>query len=231
MGFDQSSILEVRPPNWGGGTLNLSWTSAAPAGTVFQVYVGRRLAWYGTSRWVALTMPGSRVRIDIGSVGPGEATEDFSDSLPPAPGDRVTLTWLGGSYLDPTGRDDVSGFRIFGSRQPGWGIDETSPLAEIPAYSGGRPIDGYGIGGFGQGGFGRSASSYRWTSTSLGPGSWNFAVVPFDAAGNRGQAMTLAATIASPPRSPGADLDGSRLRCSYDPATRKATLTWRASPS
>lgn len=231
MPFDQSSIVEVRPPFWDGSTLQLSWTSTAPAGTTFQVYVGRRLAWYGASRWVALTMPESRVRIDVGAVGPGEATVDFSASLPASSEDRVTLSWLGGSYLDPTGRDDVRGFRVFGSRRAGWAVDFTEPVAEIPAYPGGSPIDGYGLGGFGQGGFGRSASTYRWTSPALSKGTWTFAVVSFDAAGNEGTPNFLTTEIAAPPRPPKAFPDGSRLRCDYDPATRKATLSWNPSPA
>ena len=231
MPFDQSSIVEVLPPYWDGSTLQLSWRSTAPAGTTFQVYVGRRLAWYGTARWVALTMPDSRVRVDVGAVGPGEATVDFSASLPPAPDDRVTLEWLGGSYLDPTGGDDVRGFRVYGSRRAGWGVDLTEPLAEIAAYPGGTPIDGYGLGGFGQGGFGRSASTYRWTSPALGSGAWTFAVTSFDAAGNEGEPSIMTASIAAPPRPPAASADGSRLRCDYDPATRQATLSWNPSPA
>ncbi|MDG3005496.1 hypothetical protein [Paludisphaera mucosa] len=231
MPFDQSSIIEVRPPTWDGSTLQLSWTSTAPAGTTFQVYVGRKLAWYGTSRWVALTMPTSRVRFDIGAVGSGEATVDFSPSLPHGPSDRVTLSWLGGSFLDPTGGDDVQGFRIFGPRKAGWAVDFSTPLVEISAYPGGVPIDGYGITGFGQGGFGRAASFYQWTSPALATGSWTFAVVPYDAAGNQGAPALQTAWIASPPRPPAAKPDGSRLRCDFDPTTRRATLTWNPSPA
>jgi hypothetical protein len=175
-------------------------------------------------------MPDSRVRIDVGTVGPGEATVDFSATLASSPGDRVTLSWLGGSYLDPSGRDDVQGFLVYGSRRAGWDVDYTDSLVEIPAYPGGRPIDGFGIGGYGQGGYGRAASTYRWTSAALGPGKWTFAVVSFDTAGNQGPRTTMTTTVVAPPRPPAADPDGSRLRCSYDPATRKATLSWNSSP-
>ena len=119
MPFDQSTITEVKPPVWDGSALHLEWTSTAPAGTVFQVYVGRALAWHGTGRWVAIPMPSSRVRIDIGAVGPGEETTDFSAVLPAAPSDRAQLSWLGGSYLDPTGNDDVAGFWVYGEPVPG----------------------------------------------------------------------------------------------------------------
>lgn len=231
MPFDQSTIVDVARPAWDGTTLQLSWTSTAPAGTTFQVYVARRLAWSGTARWVSLTMPDSRVRVDVGVVGAGEGDVDFSASLPGATADRVTLSWLGGSYLDPTGDDDVQGFRVFGSPGPGAAVDYSTPLAEIAAYPRGVPIDGYGVGGFGQGGFGRAASTYSWTSRSLDGGDWTFAVASFDAAGNLGEPTVATTTIAAPPRPPAASPDGSRLRCSYDPATRRATLTWNPSPS
>jgi hypothetical protein len=229
--FDQSTITEVRPPVWDGSALQLEWTSSAPEGTVFQVYAGRVLAWHGTSRWVALPMPESRVRIDVGTVGPGEDAVDFSAVLPPAPGDRAQLSWVGGSYLDPTGNDDVAGFSVYGATAPGGAIDYTKVLAEIPAYPGGLVTDGYGLGGYGQGGFGRAASAYRWTSPSLRAGTWPFAIVSHDAAGNPGVPAVTSVSIASPPRPPAPFPDGSRLRYTYDPAARTVTLYWQPSPA
>lgn len=231
MPFDQSTITEVLPPAWDGSTLQIEWTSTAPPGTIFQVYIDRALAWRGASRWVAITMPRSRVRIDVGAVGPGEASTDFSATLPQAPRDRVELDWLGGTFLDPTGRDDVQGFRVYGSPLPGAGVDYSSPLATIQAYPSGVITDGFGLGGFGQGGFGRASSSYRWTSPPLASGDWMFAVAPFDAAGNQAPPMLASAAIQAPPRPPGAGADGSRLSCAYDPATRRATLSWNNSPA
>jgi hypothetical protein len=229
--FNQSTITDVRPPVWDGSALQLEWTSTAPEGTVFQVYLGRVLAWYGTSRWVAIPMPSSRVRIDIGTVGPGEDTVDFSGSLPNSPGDRAQLSWLGGSYLDPTGNDDVAGFRIHGATDPGGAIDYTRVLAEIPAYPGGLVTDGYGLGGYGQGGFGRAASAYQWTSQSLRSGTWPFAVVSHDAAGNPGVPAVTSVSISSPPRPPASFPDGSRLGYTYNSATRTLTLNWQPSPA
>ncbi|QEH38640.1 hypothetical protein OJF2_72460 [Aquisphaera giovannonii] len=231
MPFDQSSITDVRPPVWDGSALHLEWSSTAPDGTYFQVYVGRVLSWYGTSRWVAVPMPTSRVRIDIGAVGPGEQATDFGAMLATAPADRAYLSWLGGSYLDPSGDDDIAGFRIYGEIAPGVGIDYTDALDEIPAYPGGILTDGFGLGGFGLGGFGRAASSYEWTSQSLRSGTWSFAVVSFDAAGNCGTPAITSATIQSPPRPPAAFPDGTRLKASYDPTTRRVTLNWLESPS
>ncbi len=228
--FDQSTITEVKPPVWDGAALQLEWTSSAPPGTVFQVYVAGALVWHGTSRWVAITMPVSQVRIDIGAVLPGEEATDFSAQLPPAPGNRAQLSWLGGSYLDPTGSDDVAGFLVFGANAPGAAVDDTVVLAEIPAYPGGILTDGYGLGGYGQGGFGRSASSYQWTSKRLASGNWSFAVVPVDAAGNRGTPAVTTLAINAPPRPPAAYPDGSRLKYAYDAASRAVTLSWQPSP-
>jgi hypothetical protein len=231
MPFDQSTITEVLPPVWDGSSLQLEWTSTSPPGTLFQVYVAQRLVWHGTSRWVAITMPSSRVRIDIGAVGPDEGNVDFSASLPASPGDRARLAWLGGTYLDPTGNDDVAGFRIFGETTPGAGVNLASPLAEIKAYPGGILTDGFGLGGFGQGGFGRAASTYEWTSRSLSAGTWSFAVASIDAAGNQGTPVTTSITINAPPRPPARFADGTRLKASYNPGTRTVTLTWQPSPS
>jgi hypothetical protein len=228
--FDQSSIIEVKPPVWDGSALHLEWTSTAASGTVFQVYVARALVWYGTSTWVAIPMPSSLVRIDIGAVGPGEAATDFSAMLPAAPQDRVELSWLGGSYLDSTGNDDVSEFQVYGEVLPGSGIDYKNPLAEICAYPSAILTDGFGLGGYGQGGFGRAASSYTWTSPALQSGTWTFAVVPIDAAGNQGSPALTSITIVAPPRPPAAFSDGSRLKYTYNPEARTVTLFWQASP-
>lgn len=230
MPFDQSTIQGVEPPYWDGSTLQISWISTAPPGTVFQVYVDRVLAWHGTSRWVAITMPRALARIDVGAVGPGEASMDFSAMLPPAPKDRVDLRWLGGTFLSPDD-DDISGFRVFGEPKAGDGIDMSKPLAEIQAYPGGVILDGFGLGGFGQGGFGRAASSYRWTSPPLASGVWSFAVASFDHAGNQGAAVTTTVSVNAPPRPPGLYPDGTRLKYAYDPTTGRATLSWNPSPA
>jgi hypothetical protein len=223
--FDQSTITEVMPPVWDGSALQLEWTSTAPLGTVFQVYVARALVWHGTARWVAIPMPSNQVRIDIGAVQAGEGITDFSAQLPVAPGDRAQLSWLGGSYLDPTGNDDVAGFRVYGETAPGNGIDYTGALAVVIAHPGGILTDGYGRGGYGRGGFGRSASMYQWTSSSLGSGTWSFAVVSVDAAGNLGVPAVTSVTISAPPRPPVAFADGSRLKSTYNPTARTVTLS------
>ena len=87
------------------------------------------------------------------------------------------MSWAGGTYLDPTGRDDVRGFRIYGSDAPGGPVDYATPLDTVAAYPGGWVSDGFGMGGFGSGGFGRAATTYQWQSDPLAPGVWQFAVV------------------------------------------------------
>jgi hypothetical protein len=228
--FDQSTITDIKTPVWDGSALHLEWISTAPAGTIFQVYVAQALAWQGTSRWVAIPMPSTRVRIDIGAVGPGEGTTDFSAQLPPAFSDRARLSWIGGTYLDATGNNDVVAFRVYGESSPGSGIDYGQSLAELNAYPGGIVTDGYGLGGFGQGGYGRASSSYHWTSPPLASGTWAFAIVSTDTAGNMGAPVVSTVAISTPPRPPASFPDGSRLDYSYDSSTRRLSLKWQASP-
>ena len=238
MAFTQASITDVRVTR-DGPEIFVAWTSTAPGKTPFQVYVNRRLAWSGTSRSCYVPAPadaaGRSAWIEVGTVAPGEVTSDFSASLsgPAGAGNRAALTWLGGTYLDATLRDDVRGFRIYGSATAGGPVNYAAPAGIVAAYPGGAITDGFGGGGFGQGGFGRAATSYLWRSAPLGSGTWSFAVVPYDAAGNtQGLPMTVNVAIAAPPRAPAADGNGRRLTYAYaGPATRLATLNWLASPS
>ena len=105
----------------------------------------------------------------------------FGSTLPAAPARAVTLQWLGGTYEAA----DLAGFHIYGEPSPGSGIDFTTILATIPAYSAGIITDGFGYGGYGQGGYGAAAGSYSWTSAPLSSGTWHWAVKPFDTAGER----------------------------------------------
>lgn len=231
MAFDDSTItaFDAWEEN---GDLVVTWQSSLPAGTTFQVYLDRRLAWHGTDRVADLPLPGDDLKADIaiGAVAAGEALTDFSASLPapPGTGDQVTLKWTGGTYEDD--EDDLAGFHVYQSPTPGAAIDYVAPVATIAAYPAGVIEDGFGIGGFGDGGFGRSASYYSWQSGHLANGVWQFGVRPFDAAGNEGTASTFTATIAAAPGPPAANAAGLRLTYSYNPATRVATLNWLASP-
>lgn len=238
MPFSQAQVSDLRIDD-DGPELFISWSSTAAAGTWYQVYVNRRLSWSGRSTRCHVPRPawpaGWNVWVDVGTVDPAELTVDFSTSLPAASGlgTRVQLSWVGGTYLDPTGNDDVRGFRIYSSKVPSGTADYTTILATIAAYPGGWISDGFGLGGFGQGGFGRAATAYQWESAPLTSGSWTFAVVPYDAAGNArepGQVATVA--VSEPPRPPGTAADGTSLSYSYGgPSIRTATLTWLPSPS
>jgi hypothetical protein len=210
MPFSQATIQGVSPPQLRGSQVYVSWSSSSPAGTWFQVYVNRRLAWSGQRRWTWIPVPAGPVRIDIGSVGAGEQDADFAASLPPAPSRRVQITWQSGTYK---GRD-LAGFRVYGSDAPGGAVDYSAALADITAYPAGIATDGFGLGGFGSGGFGQSGGNYAWTSGPLAAGTWSFAVVPYDTAGNEGTAQVTTATITGPPRTPPA-FDGTSTRLQY----------------
>jgi hypothetical protein len=229
MAFDDTVIsgISARPFD---ADLYISWSSSAPAGTTFQVYLDAKLVWHGADLACVLPLPAHRVTIDVGAVGAGEATTDFSSSLtpPPGTGSRAELTWTGGAYLDPDG--DLAGFRVYGEATPGGGIDYGTVLGTVAAYPGGRATDGFGLGGFGSGGFGSGAGSYSWTSDPLASGTWHFGVRPLSGAGNEGPAATAAVTISVPPMPPAVNGNGKRLTYTYNVSTSVLTLNWLASP-
>ncbi len=238
MAFSQSGITGVNVQA-DGPELLIQWTSSAVQGTFFQVYVDTRLAWYGTARQCYAPIPagasGRNVWVDVATVDPAEAPLDFSSNLASLSqgGPLVQLSWTGGTYLDPTGLDDLQGFRIYRGDTPGAAVDMTAPVGDIPAYPGGWICDGFGLGGFGLGGFGRSSSSYTWKSVGLTSGSWQFVVVPYDHQGkNRGAGQTVSVTVTASPRPPAAPPSGPRLTYSYSgPDSRQVTINWLPSPS
>jgi hypothetical protein len=229
MAFDQSTITEANATR-SGASLVVSWTSTAPAGTVFQVYLGGKRVWSGTARRVSLPAPARSSRVDVGAVGPTEGRTDFSGSLPAMAGggDRVILAWKGGDYLSPA--DGVTAYRVFGEATPGGGISYAGPVATIAVGAGGSATAGFGMGGFGSGGFGQAQSSYSWESGPLTSGTWHWAIAAIDAVGNVGTTTTVSATITAPPGPPAANADGKRLTFSYDQTSRVATLGWLPSP-
>ena len=238
MAFSQSEITGVNVQA-DGPEFFMSWNSPAPTGTIFQVYVDGRLAWYGTALRCYTPMPagasGRNVWVDVGTVDAGEAQNDFSAGLASASngGPQVEFSWPGGTYLDTTGNNDVQGFRIYRGDSPGASVDWSVPIGDVPAYPGGWICDGFGLGGFGLGGFGRAASMYTWTSVGLASGVWQFAVVPYDREGNnRGTGQAVSVTVTAAPRPPAPSANGSRLSYSYSgPGSKQVTLNWLPSPS
>lgn len=236
MAFSQSGVANVST-RVDGCEFYITWTSTAAPGSRYQVYVDSRLAWYGTATSCRVPFPpkavGRNVWIEVGTVAPDEQADDFSDELTAPAQDRAALSWLGGTYLDPTGGDDIQGFQVFQSPAPGSPIDYTASVASIPAYPGGWICDGFGLSGFGQGGFGRAACLYQWTSDSLATGTWQFAVIPYDQAGDPcGPAQVASVAIEAVPHPPAPSPDGSRLSYTYSgPGSRLVTLNWLASPS
>jgi hypothetical protein len=238
MAFSETNITDVRVVA-NGPDLFVAWSASSPAGTTFQVYVDRRLAWSGVSQRCHVPIPagglGRNIWVELGTVGSDEPTQDYSSSLV-APGgrsERAQLSWFGGTYLDPTGQDDIQGFQIYQGPSPGATVDMTASVDTVVAYPGGWINDGFGKGGFGGGGFGRSATLYEWQSGPLVSGVWQFAVVPFDKAGNsQGTGPSVPVTINAAPRPPAMDAGGARLSSVYSgPSNPQFTLNWLSSPS
>jgi hypothetical protein len=231
--FDQSTISDVRiMPH--GNDLLVSWTSSAPAGTRFQVYVNGRLMKSTPQRSTRIPVPSEDATIQVGTVGPTEGAKDFSASLPALPGTsshRPEITWYGGTYLDASGNDDIAGFRIYRSAAPGGAVDYSTPVAAVAAYPGGVIRDGFGFGPFGLGGFGKDASFYRWKSSWLPNGIWTFGIRAYNGAGLEGPADEQVITIAAAPAPPlPAKAGAPRLSYTYNAGTRVVTLAWPASP-
>jgi hypothetical protein len=238
VGFSQATITGVNPPVYSGFQIFLSWTTTSPAGTWFQIYINQALAWWGQTTNARLAIPTiGPDRVDIGTVDPGEEQTDFSADLPAAPARRAELNWLGGTFEGT----DIAGFQVWQSADPvGFGDGEfgdgvfdmalVALKATITAYPSGIYTDGFGYGGFGFGGFGEAAGTYTWISEPLLNGTWWYAVVPFDSAGNLGAAAATSVTILGPPQPPALFADNTRLHYTYNSITDEVTLFWNASP-
>ena len=243
MAFSQSGIINVRVMA-DGPDLFVNWSSSLPSGTTYQVYLDRRLVWSGTSMRCHAPIPsgviGRNVWVEVGTVGAFEPLQDYSTSLA-APGgrsERAELAWTGGTYLDPTGHDDIQAFQIYQSPAAGVPVGlasaSSSAIDTVAAYPGGWINDGFGKGGFGNAGFGRASTQYSWRSGPLTSGIWQFAVVPTDRAGNaQGAGQVVNVTINAAPRPPAVPASGgSRLTYTYaGPSHPQITLSWLPSPS
>lgn len=212
--FEPSVVTRVYPPQPTTAGLRLRWEATSPAGTFFQVYQSGYLVWCDAATTCVIPTPSGNVRFEIGAVLASEKDLDFSASIAPAPLDRATLSWTGGPALG----SDLAGFHVYGASQPGGAVDYSRPLATIPAYAGGAPVDGI------------SESNYAWTSEPLLSGSWTFAVKSFDVNGNEGAERSGTVVVNAAPKPPARGDDGNRLRYSYDPETYQVELSWLASP-
>lgn len=209
-----------------GSDLKITWTSTAPAGTWYQVYLDGKLARPTRDLYAIVPHPTGRVAITVGAVPAGSQNVDLSADVV-IPTRRIEVEWLGGTYL----ADDIAGFEVFLSER-GTAIDYSAkPNAKITAYSDGIISDGFGLGGFGLGGFGKSASSYSWKSEPVASGSYRVGVRPVDVLGNKGTPWESTVVVVAPPEPPARTAAGSRLSYSYNQSTRRVTLNWLASPS
>ncbi len=233
MSFSSSLITNVQV-QCKRSELTIHWSSTAAADRCFQVYVDRVLKWQGYSHYCILPHSSSSIPrntcVEVGTVEHSEAYSDFSQQLIGSygTGDRIQLSWYGGSYLDLSSSDSVTGYSILGSRSED-GLGRAAVLADVAAYPGSWKTDGYGMGGYGDGGFGRSSTFYSWTSGRLSAGRWYFAVVPHNLAGNVGTVGSSASfSIQTPPL----PLSVDSLGVVYSGlATRTAQLHWNPRPT
>jgi hypothetical protein len=227
MSFDQTDISDLQVVIRGVELL-ISWTSSAPAGSWYQVYLAA--VHVATTQATAIIVPTPQrpVAVQVGVVGSADRNTDFSSSLPTVSGAEgsALLEWLGGHWE----ADDLAGFNIYASPSAGAAISYTTPVAYVPAFPAGI-LDGAGMGPAGQGGAGHAAVAYAWESGRLGTGSWSFAVAAVDAAGNVDPSPpTTTQAILAAPRPPAPNATGDRLTIAVNPSTRVPTLTWLPSP-
>jgi hypothetical protein len=223
-GFSEAAIIAVYPPEQVGAQWYFSWLSVAPPGTWYQLYFDQNLVWVGQTASALVPAPTNVQSVNIGTVGAGNEYVDYSADLPAAIDRFALLSWQGGTFESP----DIAGFYVYSTGSPGGPIDYSAPLTTIVAYPGVVVTDGFGMGGFGDGGFGEAAATYTYTAGPLLPGTWSFAVIPFDSAGNKGPASTVEIEIDVPPLEPALFSDGTRLHYTYNDPT--ITLNWNASP-
>jgi hypothetical protein len=211
--FDQSVITGVAAPTYSGHQVFLSWTSTAAAGSVYQIYVDAVLSWSGSATKAWLPTPTDGVgRVDIGRVDADEQFTDFSASLD-IPRRKIRLAWTGGTSLGAT----LVEFRVYGPAADTASIDFTRIAARVAAFPGGNPV---------------ASGSYSWTSPALPSGTYAYAVVPVDAAGNEGTRQFATEVLAVPPLPSAAAADGSRLGYQFhaNGTTPTVTLSWLPSP-
>jgi hypothetical protein len=229
MAFSQATISDVRiTPIATLAVIRVSWSSGSPSGTTFQVYANKDLAWHGTSTQAEFPWPAVATSYTVGTVDDGEATTDFSSSLPSLPPQgKAVLSWVGGRYEDV----NLSAFNIYGESTPGGGISYATPLATVPFQIGPNTPDGFGVGGFGGGGLGYAQVSFTWTSPVVPTsGTWNYAITAINAAGNESTVTSVSVYVIRPPSPPAPDSQGRRLTYTYNSSTCKVTLNWNNTP-
>ena len=177
------------------------------------------------------------VRVDIGTVLPGEEQTDFSADLPAASARRAELSWLGGTFEGPTSPASGSSAptrrrlrRRTVRRRPVRRHRPGRRAGRHHRLPGGHHDRRLRLRRVRVGGFGSAASTYTWTSDPLTSGNWSYAVVPYDSAGNLGTAAVTGVTIIVPPLPPALDADNMRLTYTYNASDHEVTLNWHASP-
>jgi hypothetical protein len=242
--FDTTTVTEVSHAREG-SRLTLEWTSTQPTGTWFQIYIQGALAWWGTELHATVSVPRGLIDVQIGSVGSGEQTTDFSraglDSLgfdiggldtggaASAITNRAHLAWFGFGAAEYRIFEGAAGFDHGGFDLGGLDGSAGTLVGTVPALEG-ISSDGLDSAGFDGGGLDLPGGNFDWTSDPLMRGDWNFSVVPYDAAGNPGTPSLTTITITAPPRSPSPNTAGKRLTYTYNSVAHTVTLNWLDSP-
>jgi hypothetical protein len=242
--FDPSVISEITHSQEG-SRLTLEWSSTAPAGTWYQLYLRGALAWWGTERHATVAAPRGLIDGQIGAVAAGEQTTDFADAGLDAFGldvlgldangigavaitNRAYLAWTGFGAAEYRILEGALGFDHGGFDLGGLNGSAGTLVGTVAGLEG-ISTDGLDIGAFDVGGLDYAVGSFSWTSDPLTRGDWNFSVVPYNAAGSAGTPSTTSVTITAPPRPPAPNAAAKRLTYTYNATTHVVTLNWLAS--
>lgn len=245
MAFDTSVITEVFHAQEG-SRVTLEWTSTAAAGSWYQIYIQGILAWWGTERHATIAAPRGLIDVQIGAVGTGQQTTDFSNAgfdalgfdvvgldvsgLLTAPiSTRARLAWTGFGAAEYRIFEGASGFDHGGFDLGGLDGSAGTLVGTVAGLEG-ISTDGLDAGPFDSGGLDTLGGNFIWISDPLMRGDWNFSVVPYDEAGNAGTPSLTTVTITAPPRPPTPNTRGKRLTYTYNATTHVVTLNWLDSP-
>lgn len=242
--FDTSTITEVTHDREG-SRLTLEWTSTVSPGVFFQIYIQGALAWWGDERYATVSVPRGLVDGQIGSVGLGEETTNFSKtgfdllgfdlggfdgggSPITAITTRALLEWFGFGAAEYRVFEGAVGFDHGGFDLGGLDGSAGTLVGTVPGLEG-ISSDGLDAGPFDSGGLDMLGGNFSWTSDPLTRGDWNFSVVPYNDAGAAGTPSLATVTITAPPRPPAPNGSGKRLSSTYNGTTHAVTLNWLAS--
>jgi hypothetical protein len=205
-----------------GGDLIVSWTTALPTESAYQLYCDGKLAWHGIEPIARLPWPSKKCRVELVTVPIAQRHVAVPSVLPAAVKPRARLQWRSGTYQ----ATDIAGFAVYAGTVAGGSVSYAARAGYVPYRDGTTSQGGWGAGGWNQGKWNDAATNFEWISAPLGVGTWNFAVKAVDLAGNEGSASTASVALTASPPAPQADAYGRRLRYTLNASTRVPTLIW-----